>query len=134
LLEYLIARIFNRRSLAVKKQLLFISLLLLVTPIAIYGRGGDAAIGGFVGGMAGSVVGSAISRDRGSSRAEEDARLAREDARQLRQERERDRYEQLERKIQRGRGMDTMTMFLVALIALLSIIAAFLGYVLMRRK
>jgi hypothetical protein len=66
-----------------------------------HGRGGrDGFTGGLVGGMVGGMVAGAVTKDRGTSRAEQEARLAQERTRQLEQQQEKERLEQLRRDVQ----------------------------------
>lgn len=136
-----------RARTMMKKLLTAIVFMAMATPMALCGRGGDAAIGGFAGSMVGSVIGNAMTRDsRRDSRAQEDARQARRETQELRKERERDKDEsrrererdreirELREKLEHSQRTSPMVLFLIGLIIALGIALVIVGFLLTKRR
>jgi Flp pilus assembly protein TadB len=130
--------------------------MLVISPAAKCGHGGDAFAGGAVGGILGGVVGSAITSggdSKHSRRAEEEARRAQDQTEQLRREQQQEKLLQIQREMDRKDAeyrlqleqQKVMTQqkdasspvtfyFLIGLIILLFVVVAALGFVFWRKR
>jgi len=107
-------------------SLVLLGCLLSPNTLIFADRGCSGFAGGLAGGMIGGVISGAMTRDSGSSKAQQDVE-------QLRREQQQEKFSGLQDQIEQQHRKQVTTLLIIALI-ILSLAVIFLGFMVVRKR